>query len=44
MIVRLQSKNSPNFQFEDVYDDKTYNDNIELLKELVQLIAPFIAR
>ena len=41
MIVRLQSKNSPNFQFEDVYDDKTYNDNIELLKELVQLIAPF---
>lgn len=41
LVRRLQSKNNPSFQFKDVYDEVTYHENIELMKELVRLIAPF---
>lgn len=40
-IEHLQSKTNANFQFKDVYDDQTYQDNLQILKELVSLIAPY---
>ncbi|WP_048345040.1 restriction endonuclease subunit S [Limosilactobacillus mucosae] len=40
-IEHLQSKTSSDFQFKDVYDEKTYHDNLVILKELVDLIAPY---
>lgn len=40
-VEHLQSKTNSNFQFKDVYDDQTYQDNLRILKELVNLIAPY---
>lgn len=40
-IEHLLSKTNSNFQFKDVYDENTYNDNLNILKELVDLIAPY---
>lgn len=40
-IEHLLSKTNSDFQFKDVYDENTYNDNLNILKELVQLISPF---
>lgn len=40
-IEHLQSKTNSDFQFKDVYDEKTYYDNLIILKELVDLIAPY---
>lgn len=40
-IEHMQSKSNADFQFKDVYDDQTYHDNLVILKELVELIAPY---
>lgn len=41
LIEHTQSKASSNFQFKDVYDDLTFEENANILKELVLLISPF---
>ncbi|EGQ4201640.1 hypothetical protein FHL66_11570, partial [Staphylococcus pseudintermedius] len=41
LIEHTQSKASSNFQFKDVYDDLTFEENANLLKELVLLISPY---
>lgn len=40
-IEHMQSKSNADFQFKDVYDDDTYHDNLNILKELIELIAPY---
>ncbi len=40
-IEHLLSKTNSDFQFKDVYDERTYKDNLNILKELVDLIAPY---
>ena len=40
-IEHLLSKVNADFQFKDVYDNQTYIDNLNILKELVDLIAPY---
>lgn len=41
IIGHTKSKTSSNFHFKDVYDDVTFGENISLVKELVNLIAPY---
>lgn len=40
-IEHLFNKINSNFQFKDIYDEDSYNDNLQILKELVDLISPY---